>query len=124
VDWTAYRHFINTGLGHNLLLRPPLRGVRQTIAKTLEDRPHILLRTTLISASPLQAAGDLSGAITEYEKAKQLGRQYICVDAVRSGQNLRWRQGCRAANADDLDKISQQREVLATARAALSQSEQ
>src|SRR5213594_2120952 len=67
----------------------------------------------------LQAAGDLSGAIAEYEKAKRLGDNIyvsmLCAQAkARAGD-----KDAALRMLSDLDKISQQREVVGYLRALL-----
>jgi TolB-like protein/Flp pilus assembly protein TadD len=67
----------------------------------------------------LQAAGDLSGAIAEYEKAKQLGdNTYVSTLYAQAKAHAGDKDAARRM-LSDLDKISQQREVVGYFRALL-----
>src|SRR6266436_4772199 len=92
-------------------------SVRQ-LRKTLEIDP------TSFSARfnrgiAVQAAGDLSGAIAEYEKAKQLSdNTYVSMLCAQARAYAGDKDAARRM-LSDLDKISQQREVVGYLRALL-----
>jgi adenylate cyclase len=67
----------------------------------------------------LQAAGDLSGAIAEYEKAKQLGDNTYVSTLYAQAKTLAGDKDAARRMLSDLDKISQQREVVGYLRALL-----
>src|SRR5438309_2281040 len=67
----------------------------------------------------LQAAGDLSGAITEYEKAKQLGDDTYVPMLCAQAKAYAGDKDAALRMLNDLDKISQHREVVGYCRALL-----
>jgi tetratricopeptide (TPR) repeat protein len=67
----------------------------------------------------LQAGGDLSGAIAEYEKAKQLGDNTYVSTLYAQAKALAGDKDAAQRMLSDLDKISQQREVVGYLRALL-----
>src|SRR6184192_285593 len=92
-------------------------SVRQ-LRKTLEIDPTSFYAHFNLGIA-LQAAGDLSGAITEYEKAKQLGDNIyvsmLCAQAKAHAGD----KDAALRMLSDLDKVSQQREVVGYLRALL-----
>ena len=67
----------------------------------------------------LQATGDLSGAIAEYEKAKQLGDNPYVSTLLAQAKARAGNKNAAVRMLSDLDKISQQREVVGYFRALL-----
>jgi TolB-like protein/Tfp pilus assembly protein PilF len=68
----------------------------------------------------LQAKGDLSGAISEYEKAKQLSSDNLLVSTLcAQAKTYAGDKDAARRMLSDLDKISQQREVVGYLRALL-----
>src|SRR5947209_2969677 len=67
----------------------------------------------------LQATGDLSGAIAEYEKAKQLGDNPYVSTLLAQAKARAGDKNAAVRMLSDLDKISQQREVVGYFRALL-----
>ena len=67
----------------------------------------------------LQAAGDLSGAIAEYEKAKQLSDNPYMSMLFAQAKAYAGDKDAALRMLSDLDKISQQREVVGYLRALL-----
>src|SRR5438067_2361463 len=67
----------------------------------------------------LQAKGDLSGAIAEYEKAKQLGENTLVSTLCAAAKAQAGDKDAALRMLSDLDKMSQQREVVGYLRALL-----
>ena len=67
----------------------------------------------------LQAAGDLSGAIVEYEKAKQLGDNTYVSTLYAQAKALAGDKDVAQRMLSDLDEISKHREVVGYLRALL-----
>src|SRR5881275_1689657 len=67
----------------------------------------------------LQAKGDLSGAIAEYEKAKQLGENPLVSTLCAQAKALAGEKDAALRMLSDLDEISQHREVVGYWRALL-----
>jgi TolB-like protein/Flp pilus assembly protein TadD len=67
----------------------------------------------------LQVTGDLSGAIAEYEKAKQLGDNTYVSTLYAQAKALAGDKDVALRMLSDLDKMSQQREVVGYLRALL-----
>jgi TolB-like protein/Tfp pilus assembly protein PilF len=67
----------------------------------------------------LQAAGDLPGAIAEYKKAKQLGDNTYVSTLYAQAEALAGDKDAAQRMLSDLDKMSQQREVVGYFRALL-----
>ena len=116
---------INADLGTTFFYAHRYDESAAQLRKTLEIDPTFFYAHYNLGIA-LQVKGDLSGAIVEYEKAKQLTSDNLLVSTL-----------CAAAKAQagdkdaarrmlsDLDKISQHREVVGYfARFALSQPEQ
>jgi tetratricopeptide (TPR) repeat protein len=66
-----------------------------------------------------QATGDLSGAIAEYERAKQLGDNTYVSTLYAQAKALAGDKDPALRMLSDLDKMSQQREVVGYLRALL-----
>jgi len=110
---------INTDLGTTFYYARRYDESARQLRKTLEIDPTFFYAHFNLGIA-LQAKGDLSGAIAEYEKAKQLSSDNLLVSTT-----------CAAAKAQagdkdsalrmltELDKISQQREVVGYLRALL-----
>src|SRR5437764_2509701 len=67
----------------------------------------------------LQAKGDLSGAIAEYEKAKQLGDNPLVSTLCAAAKAYAGDKDAALRMLSELDKMSQQREVVGYLRALL-----
>src|SRR5437762_13003010 len=67
----------------------------------------------------LQAKGDLSGAIAEYEKAKQLGENTLVSTLCAAAKAYAGDKDAARRMLSELDKISQHREVVGYLRALL-----
>jgi tetratricopeptide (TPR) repeat protein len=67
----------------------------------------------------LQVSGDLSGAIAEYEKAKQVGDNPLVSTLCAAAKAQAGDKDAAQRMLSDLDKISQRREVLGYWRALL-----
>src|SRR5947199_793204 len=79
----------------------------------------VLFFSEIDLAGALQAAGDLSGAIAEYEKAKQLSDNPYVSMLCAQARAYAGDKDAALRMLSDLDKISQQREVVGYLRALL-----
>jgi TolB-like protein/Tfp pilus assembly protein PilF len=109
---------INADFGVSFLYARRYEESAKQLRKTLEMDPTSFY-THYNLGLLLQATGDLSGAIAEYEKAKQLnGNTYVsmlCAQAkARAGD-----KDAAQRMLSELDTISQQREVVGYLRALL-----
>jgi len=109
---------INTDFGTIFYYAHRYEESARQLRKTLEIDPTFFYAHFNLGIA-LQAAGDLSGAIAEYEKAKRLGDNIyvsmLCAQAkARAGD-----KDAALRMLSELDKISQQREVVGYVRALL-----
>ena len=109
---------INTDFGTIFYYAHRYEESAMQLRKTLEIDPTFFYAHFNLGIA-LQAAGDLSGAIAEYEKAKRLGDNIyvsmLCAQAkARAGD-----KDAALRMLSELDKISQQREVVGYVRALL-----
>jgi TolB-like protein/Tfp pilus assembly protein PilF len=109
---------INTDFGTIFYYAHRYEESARQLRKTLEIDPTFFYARFNLGIA-LQAAGDLSGAIAEYEKAKRLGDNIyvsmLCAQAkARAGD-----KDAALRMLSELDKISQQREVVGYVRALL-----
>ncbi len=87
--------------------------------KTLEIDPTFFFAYYSLGIA-LQRKGDLSGAIAAYEKAKQLSSDNLLVSTLcAQAKAYAGDKGAARRMLSDLDKISQQREVVGYLRALL-----
>jgi len=88
------------------------------LRKTLEIDPTFFYAHFNLGIA-LQAAGDLSGAIAEYEKAKRLGDNiYVSMLCAQAKARAGDKDAARRM-LSELDEISQHREVVGYLRALL-----
>jgi len=92
-------------------------SIRQ-LRKTLEIDPTDFYTHYNLGIA-LQANGDLSGAIAEYEKAKQLGDNPLVSTLYAQARGYAGDKDAALRMLSDLDKMSQQREVVGYWRALL-----
>src|SRR5947207_2116927 len=109
---------INTDFGTIFYYAHRYEESARQLRKTLEIDPTFFYAHFNLGIA-LQAAGDLSGAIAEYEKAKRLGDNIyvsiLCAQAkARAGD-----KDAALRMLSELDKISQQRELVGYVRALL-----
>jgi len=109
---------INTDFGTIFYYAHRYEESARQLRKTLEIDPTFFYAHFNLGIA-LQAKGDLSGAIAEYEKAKRLGDNIyvsmLCAQAkARAGD-----KDAALRMLSELDKISQQREVVGYVRALL-----
>src|SRR5437867_594042 len=109
---------INTDFGTIFYYAHRYEESARQLRKTLEiDPTFFYAHFNLVIA--LQAAGDLSGAIAEYEKAKRLGDNIyvsmLCAQAKAHAGD----KDAALRMLSDLDKVSQQREVVGYLRTLL-----
>jgi tetratricopeptide (TPR) repeat protein len=88
------------------------------LRKTLEIDPTSFYAHFNLGIA-LQVTGDLSGAIAEYEKAKQLSDNSFMSTLYASAKAQAGDKDAALKTLADLDKISQHREVLGYWRALL-----
>src|SRR5881398_477922 len=109
---------INTDLGTTFYYAHRYEESAKQLRKTLEIDPTFFYAHFNLGIA-LQAAGDLSGAITEYEKAKRLGDNIyvsmLCAQAKAHAGD----KDAALRMLSDLDKVSQQREVVGYLRTLL-----
>ena len=109
---------INTDLGTTFYYAHRYEDSARQLRKTLEIDPTFFYAHFNLGIA-LQAAGDLSGAIAEYEKAKQLSdNTYVSMLCAQARAYAGDKDAARRM-LSDLDKISQQREVVGYLRALL-----
>ena len=92
-------------------------SVRQ-LQKTIEIDPTSFYTHYTLGIA-LQAKGDLSGAISEYEKAKQLGDNTLVSTLCAAAKAQAGDKDAARRMLGELDKISKHREVLGYLRAVL-----
>src|SRR3989440_1072313 len=109
---------INTDFGTIFYYAHRYEESAMQLRKTLEIDPTFFYAHFNLGIA-LQAAGDLSGAIAEYEKAKRLGDNIyvsmLCAQAKAHAGD----KDAALRMLSDLDKVSQQREVVGYLRALL-----
>src|SRR5438105_301695 len=102
---------INTDFGTIFYYAHRYEESAMQLRKTLEIDPTFFYAHFTLGIA-LQAAGDLSGAIAEYEKAKRLGDNIyvsmLCAQAKAHAGD----KDAALRMLSDLDKVSQQREVV------------
>ena len=109
---------INTDLGTTFYYAHRYEESARQLRKTLEIDPTFFYAHFNLGIA-LQAAGDLSGALAEYEKAKQLNdNTYVSMLCAQAKAYAGDKDAARRM-LSDLDKISQQREVVGYLRALL-----
>ncbi len=109
---------INVDLGVTFYYAHRYDDSARQLRKTLEIDPTSFY-THYNLGILLQVTGDLSGAIAEYEKAKQLGdNAYVSTLWAAAKAHAGDKDAARRM-LSDLDKISQQREVVGYLRALL-----
>ncbi len=109
---------INTDLGTTFYYAHRYEESARQLRKTLEIDPTFFYAHFNLGIA-LQAAGDLSGAITEYEKAKQLSdNTYVSMLCAQAKAYAGDKDAARRM-LSELDKISQHREVVGYLRALL-----
>lgn len=110
---------INTDLGVTFLYTRRYDEAAAQLRKTLEIDPTFFYAHFNLGIA-LHMKGDLSGAIAEYEKAKQLSSDNLLVSTTcAAARALAGDKEAAQRMLTDLDKISQQREVLGYLRALL-----
>ena len=109
---------INTDLGTTFYYAHRYEESAKQLRKTLEIDPTFFYAHFNLGIA-LQAAGDLSGAITEYEKAKQLGDDTYVPMLCAQAKAYAGDKDAALRMLNDLDKISQHREVVGYCRALL-----
>ena len=109
---------INTDLGTTFYYAHRFEESAKQLRKTLEIDPTFFYAHFNLGIA-LQAAGDLSGAITEYEKAKQLGDDTYVPMLCAQAKAYAGDKDAALRMLNDLDKISQHREVVGYCRALL-----
>ena len=109
---------INTDFGTIFYYAHRYEESAMQLRKTLEIDPTFFYAHFNLGIA-LQAAGDLSGAIAEYEKAKRLGDNIyvsmLCAQAKAHAGD----KDAALRMLSDLDKVSQQREVVGYLRTLL-----
>ena len=109
---------INTDFGTTFYYAHRYEDSAKQLRKTLEIDPTFFYAHFNLGIA-LQAAGDLSGAIAEYEKAKRLGDNIyvsmLCAQAKAHAGD----KDAALRMLSDLDKVSQQREVVGYLRTLL-----
>ncbi len=109
---------INADLGMTFLYAHRYEESASQLRKTLELDPTSFY-THYNLGILRQATGDLSGAIAEYEKAKQLGDNTYVSTLYAQAKALAGDKDPALRMLSDLDKMSQQREVVGYLRALL-----
>jgi TolB-like protein/Tfp pilus assembly protein PilF len=110
---------INADLGATFFYARRYDESATQLRKTLEIDPTFFYAHYNLGIA-LQAKGDLSGAIAEYEKAKQLSSGDLFMSALLAAAKAHaGDKGAALQMLSDLDKISQHREVLSYWRALL-----
>jgi TolB-like protein/Tfp pilus assembly protein PilF len=110
---------INTDLGTTFYYARRFDESVAQLRKTLEIDPTFFYAHFNLGIA-LQAKGALSGAITEYEKAKQLSSDNLLVSTAYAAAKAQAGDKDAALQMlTELDKVSQQREVVGYLRALL-----
>jgi TolB-like protein/tetratricopeptide (TPR) repeat protein/class 3 adenylate cyclase len=109
---------INVDLGETLYYAHRYDEAERQMRKTLEMDPTSFYAHYNLGIV-LQLKGDLSGAIPEYEKAKQLGDNPLVSTLCAQAKAQAGDKDAAPRMLSDLDKISQHREVVGYLRALL-----
>ncbi len=109
---------INTDLGTTFYYAHRFDESARQLRKTLEIDPTSFYAHYNLGIA-LQAAGDLSGAIAEYERAKQLSDNPFMSAFCAQAKAYAGDKDAALRMLSDLDKISQHREVVGYWRALL-----
>src|SRR6059058_948183 len=109
---------INTDFGTIFYYAHRYEESAMQLRKTLEIDPTFFYAHFNLGIA-LQAAGDLSGAIAEYEKAKQLSNNIYVSMLCAQARAYAGDKDAALRMLSDLDKTSQQREVVGYLRALL-----
>lgn len=109
---------INADLGETFFYARRFDESVAQLRKTLEIDPTSFYAHYNLGIA-LQAKGDLSGAITEYEKAKQLNDSPTVATFCAQAKAHAGDKDAARRMLSELDKISQQREVVGYLRALL-----
>ncbi len=109
---------INADLGVTLSYAHRFDESARQLRKTLEIDPTFFYAHYNLGIV-LQAQGDLSGAIAEYEKAKRLSDDPFTATICAQAKAYAGDKDAALRMLSDLDKISQQREVVGYLRALL-----
>ncbi len=109
---------INADLGVTLSYAHRFDESARQLRKTLEIDPTFFYAHYNLGIV-LQAKGDLSGAIAEYEKAKRLSDDPFTATVCAQAKAYAGDKDAALRMLSDLDKISQQREVVGYLRALL-----
>src|SRR5438874_4963211 len=109
---------INTDLGTTFYYAHRYEESARQLRKTLEIDPTFFYAHFNLGIA-LQAAGDLSGAITEYEKAKQLSDNTYVSMLCAQAKAYAGDKDAALRMLNDLDEISKHREVVGYLRALL-----
>ena len=109
---------INADLGGTFYYAHRYDDSTRQLRKTLEIDPTDFYAHYNLGIV-LQANGDLSGAIAEYEKAKQLGDNPLVSTLCAQAKAYAGDKDAALRMLSDLDKMSQQREVVGYWRALL-----
>jgi TolB-like protein/Tfp pilus assembly protein PilF len=109
---------INTDLGTSFYYAHRYDESARQLRKTLEIDPTFFYAHFNLGIV-LQAKGDLSGALAEYEKAKQLSDNLFLSTLCAQAKAQAGDKDAAVRMLGDLDKISQSREVVGYYRALL-----
>ena len=109
---------INADLGGTFYYAHRFEESAGQLRKTLEIDPTSFYAHYNLGIA-LQGKGDLSGAIAEYEKAKQLGDNSLVSTLYAAAKAHAGDKDAALRMLSELDKISQQREVVGYWRALL-----
>src|SRR2546430_882922 len=109
---------INVDLGETFYYAHRYDEAARQMRKTLEIDPTSFYAHYNLGIV-LQLTGDLSGAIAEYEKAKQLGDNTLVSTLYAAAKAHAGDKDAAMRMLSDLDKISQHREVVGYLRALL-----
>jgi TolB-like protein/class 3 adenylate cyclase/Tfp pilus assembly protein PilF len=109
---------INADLGTTFYYAHRFDESARQLRKTLEIDPTSFYAHFNLGIA-LQAKGDLSGAIAEYEKAKQLDNNTFVLTLCAQAKAQAGDKDAAVQMLGELDKISQSREVLGYNRALL-----
>src|SRR2546421_11937435 len=109
---------INTDFGTIFYYAHRYEESAMQLRKTLEIDPTFFYAHFNLGIA-LQAAGDLSGAIAEYEKAKQLGDNPLVSALCASAKALAGDKNAALRMLSDFDELSRQREVVGYLRTLL-----
>ncbi|MGE5209487.1 MAG: tetratricopeptide repeat protein [Alphaproteobacteria bacterium] len=109
---------INADLGVNMYLARRYDDAIAQLQKTLELDPTFFYPHYFLGLV-LEQKGDLAGAIAEYEKAKQLSDDPYTLALWAAAKTRAGDKGAAQQALAELDRISQEREVLAYHRVPL-----